>query len=72
MMSRENRLMMEEQEDNHVKEEAFNEDFDHPPHGTVHRLSFLFVGLCPAGEQEIVLGHGRYSHCLFRRPVYGL
>jgi hypothetical protein len=72
-MSQENQLMMGEQEDNHVnEEEAFNEDFDHSPHGTVHRLSFLFIGLCPAGEQAIVLGHGRYSYCLFRRPVYGL
>jgi len=42
---------MEEQEDNHVNEEkAFNEDFYRPPHGTVHWLSFLFIGLCPAGE----------------------
>jgi hypothetical protein len=65
--------MMEEQEDNHVKEEeAFKEDFDNPPHGTVHWLSLLFIGLCPAGEQEIVLGHGGYSYCLFRWPVYGL
>ena len=65
--------MMEEQEDNHVnEEEAYKEDFDHPPHGTVHWLSCLFIGLCPAGEQETVLGHGGDSYCLFRWPVYGL
>ena len=65
--------MMAEQGDSRVnEEEPCKEDFDRPPHGTVHWLSCLFIGLCPAGEQEIVLGHGGYSYCLFRWPVYGL
>jgi hypothetical protein len=50
MRSRENLLMIVGQEDSHVNEEACNQDSDRPPHGTVHWLSCLFIGLCPAGE----------------------
>jgi hypothetical protein len=72
MVIHEHLLIMELPEDSHDNEEACNEDSDHPTHGTVHRLPRLFIGLCPAGQQEIVLGHGGYSDYFFRRPVDGL
>ena len=69
-MSHENRLLMEEQEDNHVsKEEVFNEDFNDAPNGAVHRLSRVLIGLCPAGEQAVILGHGGHSNCVIGRII---
>jgi acetate kinase len=46
-----------------------HEDFNYPPHGAVHRLSRLLIGLCPAGEQAVVLGHGWNPYYLFGWPV---
>jgi hypothetical protein len=46
-----------------------HEDSNRPPNGALHRLSRLLFGLCPAGEQAVVLGHGWNPYYLFGWPV---